>query len=550
MLSEEYKKPRKLFEMFRLIKTRQAVTPEELARIFNTSAKTIHHYKEELNQEWGTQIDYNKSKNQYEINRDGMLGFLKISNPITADDVMLILASLSKSQTFMETKMNIIKNSLLALLPDEEAEKLKSMLYFEKTINLNEQNIEFNIPILRRAIAEEKKIYFTYRSAANTFKTHKIIPYSFACEIGKYYIIGKLEDKEKLVHYRLDRMREVKILQEDGKRSDKFNVYEYLKKTWYMYGGNETEIVVKFKNSCYSVVTEKDMIEGELLQKDKDFFTYKFVANGTMGIKLWLMGFGPDAEILSPVELRQEIKNYVSEMANIYRLIWWFLLRGKAIFPLFYYYLFINNITFWGNIYLEVGKKMDYQNMNKEELIQILRKKDDSIEELYLKMKKLSYYATIDGTTGTLNKRSGLELLNKEINLSKVYDKNLVVCFVDVDRLKTINDNFGHEEGDKLLVSVGKILKESIRKDDFVIRMGGDEFLIVFPETTMREADKVWCRICKLVEETNKSRHKYSLSLSHGFCEYNIESKISIEELIKNADMEMYREKNKKKWRS
>lgn len=188
---------------------------------------------------------------------------------------------------------------------------------------------------------------------------------------------------------------------------------------------------------------------------------------------------------------------------------------------------------------------MNYEGMDKEELIRILRKKDNILEELYLENQKLNYYATIDALTGVLNRRSGLELLNKELNLSKAYGKSLIVCFVDVDKLKTINDRLGHGEGDKILISVGKILTESIRRTDFVIRMGGDEFLIVFPETTMEEANKAWCRICKRVEEINKSTHKYSLSLSYGFCEHSIENKISIEELIKKADLEMYKKKEK-----
>lgn len=188
---------------------------------------------------------------------------------------------------------------------------------------------------------------------------------------------------------------------------------------------------------------------------------------------------------------------------------------------------------------------MNYEGMDKEELIRILRKKDNILDELYLENQKLDYYVTIDALTGVLNRRSGLELLNKELNLSKVYDKSLIVCFVDVDKFKKINDRLGHVEGDKILISVGKILTESIRRTDFVIRIGGDEFLIVFPKTTMEEASKAWYRICKRVEEINKSKHKYSLSLSHGFCEYSTKNKISSEDLIKKADKEMYKIKEK-----
>lgn len=187
--------------------------------------------------------------------------------------------------------------------------------------------------------------------------------------------------------------------------------------------------------------------------------------------------------------------------------------------------------------------------MNKEKLIEILIQQDDMLRKLWLENKKLNCLASIDAMTGVLNRKSGLEMLEREFKLSNINDKNLVICFVDVDGLKIINDTFGHEEGDKLLISVAQILKESIRKTDFVIRMGGDEFLVVFPETAMKEANKAWGRILKLVEEINKDNEKYNLSLSYGFYESSkeLEKNLTINELIKRADIEMYKVKRERR---
>lgn len=188
---------------------------------------------------------------------------------------------------------------------------------------------------------------------------------------------------------------------------------------------------------------------------------------------------------------------------------------------------------------------MDYENIDKETLIKMLIQKDEQLRRLYVEKENLIYYANTDIMTGVLNRRAGLELLGDKFNLSKHNNKNMVICFVDVDRLKRINDAFGHGEGDKLLIRVAKILKESIRKTDFVIRMGGDEFLIVFPETTMKEVNKIWHEICRRVEKTYKINDIYNLSLSYGFCEYSKEKnkEISISDLIKKADDEMYKNK-------
>lgn len=187
--------------------------------------------------------------------------------------------------------------------------------------------------------------------------------------------------------------------------------------------------------------------------------------------------------------------------------------------------------------------------MDKKMLIKILRQKDDMLKKLCLEKEKLNYYANTDAMTGVLNRRSGLKLLDKGLNLSKINDRDMVVCFIDIDRLKIINDTFGHEEGDKLLINTARILKESIRKTDFVIRMGGDEFLVVFPETTMKEINKIWHRIYVKIEEINKNSSKYNLSLSCGFYEYKKEgqSEMTASDLIKNADFKMYNKKLNKK---
>lgn len=192
---------------------------------------------------------------------------------------------------------------------------------------------------------------------------------------------------------------------------------------------------------------------------------------------------------------------------------------------------------------------MNYYNMNRKKLVEILIQKDEMLQKLRLENKKLNYLVSTDSMTGVLNRKSGLGLLERELKLAKDIDKNLIISFIDVDGLKIINDTFGHEQGDKLLISVAEILKKSIRKTDFAIRMGGDEFLVVFPKTTMKEVNTVWGRIIKLVEESNKNNEKYNLSLSYGIYEYSkeTEKKLTSKELIKMADTEMYRIKRGKK---
>ncbi|GKU24351.1 WYL domain-containing protein [Clostridium folliculivorans] len=315
--SDRYSKARLLFETYRLIKSGQATTRKEIAQIIGKDAKTITNYIHELNSEFGAYIEVGKNKS-YEIKEEGLMGLLKSNNPLTADDATIILYALVNSQDFIETKLNIVKNTLLDILPEKEAKKLKEMFYFEKSNDLKDRITEGNIITLRKAIAEEKKVTFFYSSASGKHKMHKVIPYSFACDNGKFYLISMPEDKEMLVHYRVDRMSTLNILDEVGKKLEKFNINDYMSKTWYMYGGDETKVVVKFSKASKTVVTERNMTVGRILEENEEYFIYEFTCNGVSGIKLWLMGFGADAEVLEPYELREEIRETVENMMKIY----------------------------------------------------------------------------------------------------------------------------------------------------------------------------------------------------------------------------------------
>ncbi|MBX4263123.1 helix-turn-helix transcriptional regulator [Clostridium estertheticum] len=312
----DYKKSRLIFETFTLIKSGQATTKQEIAYLFDTNPENVENYINELNSEFNTGIRYDRNQMKYIVEQEGIMGLLKRNNPLTADDITIILYSLVNSQAFMETKMNIVKISLLGLLPIEEAQKLKNMFYFEKSNDPRELDIEFNLSKLRKGITEEKKMTFLYRRASGEQKQHKVIPYSFACELGKYYIIAKPDEEEKLVHYRIDRISSLRILDEEGKKQEKFNINDYMKRTWYMYGGKETKVVVKFALGCKTVVTERNMAVGRIVEENKDYFTYEFICNGTQGIRLWLMGFGAEAEVLEPMELREEI---ISDLMGMYK---------------------------------------------------------------------------------------------------------------------------------------------------------------------------------------------------------------------------------------
>ena len=161
--------------------------------------------------------------------------------------------------------------------------------------------------------------------------------------------------------------------------------------------------------------------------------------------------------------------------------------------------------------------------------------------------KSLEKLARFDSLTGIYNRGYGLELLSRQIKLSKRNKSTLLIAFLDIDGFKYINDNFGHDEGDRVLKKVTKLFKSTLREVDIICRMGGDEFLLIFPDNSLGKAPLIKERLNKDVIQLNQTIKKnYQIMFSIGFSEYNFEKPLSINDLIRIADQSMYDEKKKK----
>jgi len=161
---------------------------------------------------------------------------------------------------------------------------------------------------------------------------------------------------------------------------------------------------------------------------------------------------------------------------------------------------------------------------------------------------KLEKIARIDFLTGGYNRKYGLELLDRQMKLSHRSKSPLLLAFLDIDKFKSINDIYGHDEGDKVLKEVTGLFKSTLREIDIVCRMGGDEFLIIFPDNSLKEAPLIKERLEKDLFKLNQTLKKpYEIDLSIGLSEYDPVNPLIMDELIRIADQKMYEEKRNKK---
>ncbi|MGJ0486860.1 MAG: diguanylate cyclase [Methylomicrobium sp.] len=151
--------------------------------------------------------------------------------------------------------------------------------------------------------------------------------------------------------------------------------------------------------------------------------------------------------------------------------------------------------------------------------------------------KELEQLSNTDSLTGIANRRSLNRAFEKEIARADRYHSKFAAVMIDVDHFKAINDNFGHHAGDQVLTAIANLLGETIRANDLVGRWGGEEFLILCPETDQYGA----MQLAETIRQKIQS-HDFALSISItaslGVAEY-CESQ-SLEELIKIVDAALY----------
>jgi two-component system chemotaxis response regulator CheY len=166
-------------------------------------------------------------------------------------------------------------------------------------------------------------------------------------------------------------------------------------------------------------------------------------------------------------------------------------------------------------------------------------------EQLMQAHQQMEILAMHDGLTGLLNRRAIQEYAESEFNMTRRKERALSVILLDIDYFKKVNDQFGHKEGDHALQQAAKVLKDGLRSYDRVGRWGGEEFILVLPDTRLKDAALVAERLRSRMAETSiplENGESFSIHISLGVsCNLGWDSSLS--ELIDAADQALYKAK-------
>lgn len=210
-------------------------------------------------------------------------------------------------------------------------------------------------------------------------------------------------------------------------------------------------------------------------------------------------------------------------------------LKSKIIIPLIFDKKLIGGICFY------TRQNMDYASFRYfdimiSELLAIFKMKYQYTEKEFM--------SVLDGLTGLYNRRQFEIGLEQEYNRTKRHPSDFSLAILDIDFFKKVNDTYGHQYGDYVLKTVANLMKQAFRKTDLLYRYGGEELIMIMPETNIEGAITPVQRLRRMIEEYDfdyngvKTKVTASIGLTMNYPEFN-----SPAELLKSADEALYKAK-------
>jgi diguanylate cyclase (GGDEF)-like protein len=202
-----------------------------------------------------------------------------------------------------------------------------------------------------------------------------------------------------------------------------------------------------------------------------------------------------------------------------------------------------------------VGNLTDELNTENQRLSNELTKLQKELEDAkrVIKIKEIELKAVIaqaeevshvDELTCLPNRRQVIKQLQNEVIRAERYKTFLSISMIDIDHFKKINDSYGHTIGDQVLFQLANILQESVRDPDTVGRYGGEEFLVVLPNTRLKNASEQAARLCRHAREAQINAGEIiRLTISIGVAEYR-HGQENWQKFLSRADLALYEAKN------
>ena len=278
-----------------------------------------------------------------DIEEESYKGYRLLSREFELDDLKILAECVYAAKFISEERSKDLIDVLCDFCSENQAKRLKREIYLCDRIKTSENKTLRTINTIREAMEPQRwpsefqrgrKITFRYmtHSIADVHKVvdkhdgklYTVSPYQLVINDGNYYLIGFADDVESLRTYRIDRMRDVSLLDEKrnmrGEWSTRRDMKTYIRQTFSMFGGEKEKLTIRFENSLLDTVIDKFGVGfGAEYIPDRD---NHFVVTTNVSVSdqfyAWVCGFGTKAKIVAPEKEVQNFKKYLSDIANQY----------------------------------------------------------------------------------------------------------------------------------------------------------------------------------------------------------------------------------------
>jgi len=288
---------------------------EELGRCGITAERKTIYDDLELLRTFGIDLVCNKSKT---------CDYYVASRLFELPELKLLADAVACSKFITEKKSNLLIKKIDSLASRYDAGQIARQVVVQNRVKTINEQIYYNVDTIHNAITQKKQISFDYFDLdINKKKQYRegrrlVSPYSLSWDDENYYLIGFYEKYNKIVHLRVDKMENILITAEKNlPQPQHFQLADYSKKIFSMFGGEEQEVTLQFENNLVGVVFDKFGKDTHVHKTDDTHFSVCVKIAVSSSFYGWLFQFGRKAQIIAPPLVKEEFIQMAADVCNL-----------------------------------------------------------------------------------------------------------------------------------------------------------------------------------------------------------------------------------------
>lgn len=308
----------RLLHVLNLLRARHGLKASDLAKECEVSERTVYRDIIALSSA-NIPIYFD---NGYRLLSDAFLPPLNF----TLEDYLVLKLSLSSSVLMENSPLRKQARAVLAkieanLNPTLKAdiEKIKEPLKISLKSSSDFSKLSLLFKLIEQCILNKKSLQIEYESIETGLTTRQVDPYSLVFRRHAWYLIGFCHRRSEIRIFRLNRIKKVALLDKSFETDPNFSLASFFKDSWEIYQGKPVAVKIRFKEIGAKVVESGQYHHSEKISKSQDgSLIYEVKVNGIEEISQWILGFGENAEVLEPKELREKIGSTARKLSRIY----------------------------------------------------------------------------------------------------------------------------------------------------------------------------------------------------------------------------------------